>query len=230
MPKIVFPRLSEKTKRKISLLMAILVIAALLSPYQVPSARAESRPIHRSHSTPPPGTRATPTPSPTPTPTPTATPTSTPSPTPTPTPAPTATPTPTPSPTPSPTPTLTPTPTSSPSPTPTSSPQVSIGIYSDPACSVALSSINWGDLSPGATSSLVLYVQNQGSTAVTLSKELSNYNPSTLSTYLTLNWDYSNQALNPGTTLKITLTLIVSSSTPTMASFSFSTTITATAS
>jgi hypothetical protein len=93
-----------------------------------------------------------------------------------------------------------------------------------------LSSISWGVLSPGATSSLVLYVRNQGNTAVTLSKGMSNFNPSTLSSYLTLNWDYSNQVLSPGATLKITLTLTVSASTPAMANFSFSTTITATSS
>ena len=113
-------------------------------------------------------------------------------------------------------------------PTSSPSPQVSIGIFSDQACTVALSSFNWGTLSPGATSTLVIYVRNQGNTAVTLSKGLSNFSPSTLSSYLTLNWDYSNQALSPGATLKVTLSLVVSSSTPVMSSFGFSTTITAT--
>jgi hypothetical protein len=56
---------------------------------------------------------------------------------------------------------------------------------------------------------------------------MSDFNPSTLSAYLTLSWDYSNQAVSPGATLKITLTLTVSPSTPAMASFSFNTAITA---
>lgn len=122
-------------------------------------------------------------------------------------------------------PTATSTPT--PSPTPSSSPQMLIGIYSDQASTVPLSSYNWGALSAGTTSTLVIYVQNQGNTAVTLSRELSSFNPPSLSSYLTLNWDYSGQALNQGDTLKITLTLIVSPSTPAMANFGFNATITA---
>jgi hypothetical protein len=177
-----------------------------------------------SNPTPIPTPTATATPAPTAAPTATATPT--PSPTPTKTPVPTAAPTATPSPTPKPTATLTPTPTPTASPTPSS--QSLIGIYSDQGCTVALSSINWGKLTPGATSTLTLYVLNQGNSAVTLSKAMSNFSPSTLSSYLTLNWDYSGQALNSGATLKITLALTVSTSTPTMASFSFSNSITAT--
>lgn len=95
---------------------------------------------------------------------------------------------------------------------------------------MALSSFNWGTLSPGASSTLVLYVQNQGNTAVTLSKGMTNINPSNLSTYLTLNWDYSNQALNPGAILKIALNLTLSPNTPATANFGFNTNIYATTS
>ena len=146
-----------------------------------------------------------------------------------PTPTPTASPTPsvstqsTPAPLPIQTPTPTPIPTTTATPSP--SPQASIQIYSDQSCTTALSSINWGALSPGATSTLVLYVRNQGNTAITLSKALSNWSPTTLSTYLTPSWDYTNQALNPGTTLKVTLSFAVSPSISSITNFGFSTTI-----
>ncbi len=203
-----------------------------VTPSPTPTASPSPKPTVTPSPTPTasPSPKPTVTPSPTPTASPSPKPTVTPSPTPTasPSPKPTVTPSPTPTASPSPKPTVTPSPTPTASPTP--SPQSLIGIYSDQGCTATLSSFNWGNLSPGATSTLVVYVQNQGNTAVTLSKGLSNFSPSSLSSYLTLNWDYSNQALSPGATLKITLTLVVSSSTPAMSSFGFSTTITATGS
>jgi hypothetical protein len=147
-----------------------------------------------------------------------------------PTPTPTLTPKPTSTSTPTRTPTPTPSSTSTLLPSPTPTPRTLIGIYSNQACTVRAPSISWGTLSPGATSTLVLYVKNQGNTPVILSIGMSNWNPVNLSTYLTLKWNYLNQELNPGSILKITLTLTVSPSTPVMSNFGFSTTITATAS
>jgi hypothetical protein len=151
--------------------------------------------------------QSTPTPTPIATPKPSASPTSTP----TPTPAPTSTPTPTPSPTVS----------SSPSPS------VKLVTYSDAACTNALSSINWGQLSLGATTTLTLYVRNEGTTAVTLSKSVTNWNPTSLSSYLTLNWDYNNQAVNPSAVVAVTLSLTIAANAPVTSSFGFDTTITA---
>jgi hypothetical protein len=74
---------------------------------------------------------------------------------------------------------------------------------------------------------LILYIRNEGTAAVTLSKSLSNWNPSSLSSYLTLSWNYGNQALNPSTSLAITLSLTVASNTPATSSFGFDTIITA---
>ena len=152
--------------------------------------------------------------------------TPTPAPTPTPTPSPTSTPAPTPSPTPTSTPKPTPTPTSSPSPTP--NPSALIGIYSDPACTTTLSSISFGQLTVGATKTITIYVHNQGNQGVTLSKSITNYNPATLSTYLTLTWDYSNQTVSPSATLAVKLSLTVAPNTPATNNFGFSATITAT--
>jgi hypothetical protein len=101
-------------------------------------------------------------------------------------------------------------------------------IYSNQACTEAVTSIDWGSLSPGTTKNVVVHARNEGTTPVTLTKALSNFNPTTMSTYLTLNWDYTNLPVLPGTTLKITLSLIVSPSISGITNFSFDTTITAT--
>jgi hypothetical protein len=91
-----------------------------------------------------------------------------------------------------------------------------------------MSSINFGQLIVGATKTITIYVHNEGSQGVTLSKSITNWNPTTLSNYLTLNWNYTNQIVSPSTTLAVTLSLIVASNTPAMSSFSFDTTIIAT--
>jgi hypothetical protein len=156
------------------------------------------------------------------------TPTPTPSPTPTVTPMPTPNPIPTPSSTPKPTATPTPTSSSTPSPSPTPTPSALIGIYSDTACTTALSAINFGQIAVGETKTITVYLHNQGNQGVTLSKSIANWNPATLSNYLTLTWDYSNQSVNPSATLAVKLSLTVAPNTPVTNSFGFSATITAT--
>jgi hypothetical protein len=159
-------------------------------------------------------------------------PTSTPSPTPSPTTSPTPMPTVPPSPTATLMPSATPTTSPSPSTTPTASaspvPSVNLGTYSDAACTHKLSSISWGQLSLGATTTLTLYVRNEGTTAVTLSKSVANWNPTNLSSYLTLNWNYNNQAVSPSAVVAITLSLTIATNAPVTSSFGFNTTITAT--
>ena len=91
-----------------------------------------------------------------------------------------------------------------------------------------MSSITWGALNPGSTTSMVLYVENEGSTSLTLTYTLSNVNPANLLNYLSVGWNYNNQPLAPGSTIEITLTLTVASNTPALSSFGFNTVITGT--
>ena len=128
-------------------------------------------------------------------------------------------------PSPSPSPTATPTPPPTPSPTPSST--ISLGLYSNSACINELSSVTWGQLTRGTTKTQTIYVRNEGKNPITLAKGLTNWNPQTASSYITLNWNYTNQAVNSGSVVAVTLTLTVSSSAPTITSFTFSTVITA---
>jgi hypothetical protein len=111
---------------------------------------------------------------------------------------------------------------------PTPLAQLSFGLYSDQACTSKQSSISWGRLSLGTTNTQVLYVRNEGNIPITLDKTMSNWNPSNLAEYLTLNWDYVNQSCRAGDTLKLTLTLTVSDRITGITNFSFDTSITAT--
>lgn len=105
---------------------------------------------------------------------------------------------------------------------------IGVGIYSDSAATIQMSSIDWGVIDPGSSKIVSVYVKNQGNSAVTLSKIAQNWNPTTSSSYLTLNWDYSGQTLSVNQVLLVKLTLVVSSNISGITNFSFDIIITAT--
>ena len=105
---------------------------------------------------------------------------------------------------------------------------IGVGIYWDSACTNSISSINWWSLEPGSEKTVVVYVRNEGNAVVMLSKAIQDWNPSTASSYMTLNWDYAGQTLSVNQVLQIKLTLVVSPSISGITSFSFDITITAT--
>lgn len=105
---------------------------------------------------------------------------------------------------------------------------IGVGIYWNSACTNRTSSVNWGLVEPGSNKTVTVYVKNEGNAAATLSKATQNWNPSTASSYMTLNWNYAGQTLSVNQVLQIKLTLVVSSTTSGITNFSFDITITAT--
>ena len=106
---------------------------------------------------------------------------------------------------------------------------VGIGVYSNSNCTTVLSSINWGNLTPGGSETQTIYVENQGNVNVTLAMACGGWNPSTVSSYLTLSWNIaSNYVLAPSLSVPALVTLNVSSSASSSTSFSFNMNITAT--
>jgi hypothetical protein len=105
---------------------------------------------------------------------------------------------------------------------------IGVGIYWDAACTNRTSSINWGLLDPGSNKTATVYVRNEGNTVATLSKATQNWNPSTASSYMTLNWNYAGQTLSVNQVLQTRLTLVVSSSITGITSFAFDIVIIAT--
>ena len=103
----------------------------------------------------------------------------------------------------------------------TIAPSVQLGVYSDSGCTVALSSVSWGTLDPGATMTSTIYLKNQGNVAVTLSMTVDSWTPSSASSYLTLAWNRDGYALAAGASVQAVLSLTVSSSISGITSFSF---------
>lgn len=105
---------------------------------------------------------------------------------------------------------------------------VNVGVYWDSACTNVTSSINWGMLSPGGSTSFTIYVKNEGNVAMKLSLVAQNWNPTNAPSYMTLSWNREGQTVNSGSVLSATLTLSVSSSISGITSFSLNIIITGT--
>lgn len=102
---------------------------------------------------------------------------------------------------------------------------IGIGAYWDENATDKVETIDWGILEPGTPSNVTMYLQNDGNSDVTLSKSTSNWNPTVASNYLTLNWDYDGQMLEPDENLPVTLTLSVSGNVTGVTDFDFDITV-----
>jgi len=102
---------------------------------------------------------------------------------------------------------------------------IGVEIYWDYACTGPVSSINWGNLDPGSTKDVTIYVRNEGTLPVTLYLSTSNWNPSSASSYITLSWNYGGQSISPGGIVTVTFTLSISASIQGITSYSFDITI-----
>ena len=103
---------------------------------------------------------------------------------------------------------------------------VNIGVYSDSECTQNLTSISWGTLYPGNSTTKTLWVKNTGSLPVTITMTSGSWMPTEANTVLTPTWNRQNTVLNVGQSIDATLTLAAASSTGSLADFSFDITIT----
>ncbi len=83
--------------------------------------------------------------------------------------------------------------------------------YSNLECTSPQTSIEWGELEKGGSTTVTIYVKNVGDSPQTLSLVTSDWTPTSAAEYLTLTWNYNNQPLNPNGVVQITLTLSVDS-------------------
>jgi hypothetical protein len=105
---------------------------------------------------------------------------------------------------------------------------VNVGVYSNSACTSNCTSIDWGTLSPGGSTTKTIYVKNTGTIPVTLSMTPANWSPSNANNYLTVTWNRANYALAAGASVSAILTLTASSSAGSLTNFSFDVVITGT--
>ena len=58
---------------------------------------------------------------------------------------------------------------------------VNVGVYSDAACTLNLTSIDWGSVYPDGSAQRTIYVKNTGNAPITLSMTTTSWNPGYLS-------------------------------------------------
>jgi len=100
--------------------------------------------------------------------------------------------------------------TTPPPPPPPSS--LTLGIYSDSACTTPITDISWGDLQPGGSTHQTVYIKNTGNVAATLSCTFANWVPSGAASYITVVWDKEGAPIAPNESVAATFTLTVSPS------------------
>jgi hypothetical protein len=98
---------------------------------------------------------------------------------------------------------------------------VNVGVYSNIQCSQNCTSLSWGTLYPGDSTSKTIYVKNTGTIPITLSMTTESWTPTTADDYLTLSWNQQNTVLDPGESTPATITLSADSDTGSLTSFSF---------
>jgi len=98
---------------------------------------------------------------------------------------------------------------------------IGVSVYWEQSCTSEVTSINWGNLNPGDTVSVTVYIKNEGNVAVELSMTTDNWDPSSASTYLTLSWNRQGFVLDSGEVVQATFTLSVSPDVQDVTTFSF---------
>ncbi len=99
---------------------------------------------------------------------------------------------------------------------------VDLAVYQDAECTRDLTTLHWGTIYPGQDIMHVIYVKNSGNVNMTLQLNTSNWNPSTASEYITINWDFPSGALlTPTIITPIQITLSVAIDIQNVQSFDF---------
>jgi hypothetical protein len=85
----------------------------------------------------------------------------------------------------------------------------SIKVYWEDECFNEITSIDWGIVEPGSPKAVVIYIKNTGRKNLNL-ELCSNVDPIDFASNLDLQWNYSGEQIASGSTLTVTLTLMVS--------------------
>ena len=102
---------------------------------------------------------------------------------------------------------------------------IGVGIYWDQACTNRTLSLNWGTIAAGSSNNLTVYVRKECNWPVSLSLSTSDWTPSSASSYMSLNWNYTNQVLKTDEVIPIELTLTVNAGIDGITDFSHETII-----
>ncbi|MCW4045697.1 MAG: hypothetical protein NWE94_09305 [Candidatus Bathyarchaeota archaeon] len=99
--------------------------------------------------------------------------------------------------------------------------QASIGLYWDQNCRNAVTNVQWGKIEAGSSSSITIFVRNEGKTALKLSLATDNWNTQKAASIISLSWNREGQLLNQGESTVAVVTLTVAANTNGISDFGF---------
>ncbi len=102
---------------------------------------------------------------------------------------------------------------------------INVEVYSNQACTLLVSSMDWGTPEPGDVVTKIVYVKNTGNADMTLHLATSNWSPAAASNYLTVSWDQEGTTLSADEVATASITLTVSGSITGIDTFTFQTII-----
>lgn len=105
---------------------------------------------------------------------------------------------------------------------------IGVSIWEDPDKTAHLTFIDWGTLEPGQTKTKTAWIENNGTTSLTLTLTTDSWIPEASTLYLGLSWDYDNQTILKGQMIMVNLVLSVSPEISEIDNFSFNVVITGT--
>jgi hypothetical protein len=98
-----------------------------------------------------------------------------------------------------------------------------VGVYWDRAATHEVTTIDWGELQPGSTEAVTVFLKNEDLNGLCfLFMMTDDWSPSTASSSIRLTWNHDNTAeVDPGETVPVILTLHVASSIRDITDFNF---------
>lgn len=104
---------------------------------------------------------------------------------------------------------------------------VGVGIYWDIACTQNVTDIDWGLCSPGTIHYRTVFCKNIQTVPITMTLNISDWNPANSSSFLFSTWNYTTAILTPDTTIPVQFSLQIYANVTAIKNFSFVYTVTA---
>jgi len=89
---------------------------------------------------------------------------------------------------------------------------IGVEAYWDPNCENKTGTIDWGTVQPGSSQNVTFYLLSISNVEAILHLNTTNWNPTNISNYMNLSWNYNGTTVHPGEIIQITLTLAAPSS------------------